>query len=135
MNKVVRALILVLFVIGVAASVASCLQAEGQRCQVTDDCEGVLICCVRDDTASRIAGGICTQPNKCELVIPDVGVIDAAASDAGADSDASDATSSDVDPDTEPDTTTDMQQPDTVSDAGADDATPDTTPDTSSDAV
>lgn len=130
MNKVVRALILVLFVIGVAASVASCLQAEGQRCQVTDDCEGVLICCVRDDTASRIAGGICTQPTKCELISPDVGVIDAAASDAGADSDASDATSADVDPDTTPDV-----EPDAASDAPAGDATPDTTPDTSSDAV
>lgn len=126
MNKVVRPLILVMFVVGVTASVASCLQAEGERCQVTDDCQGELICCVRDDTASRIAGGICTQPNKCELVSPDQGVIDAAPSDAGADAE-SDATSSDADPDTQPDTID--AAADTVDDAVADDATSDTTPD------
>ena len=124
MKKVVRSLILVLFVLGVTASVASCLQAEGERCQVTDDCEGELICCVREDTASRIAGGICTPPNKCELVSPDLGVVDAAPSDAGADSDATDATSSDADPDTATDATTDVQ-PDAASDAPAGDATSD----------
>ena len=127
MKKVVHLLLLVLFVLGVAASVASCLQAEGERCQVTDDCEGELICCVRDDTASRIAGGICTQPNKCELVSPDVGVIDAAPSDAGADSDASDASPSDADPDVAPDTTPDLEPdaPDDATSDAPDDATPD----------
>jgi hypothetical protein len=128
MKKAVRPLLIVLFVLGLSASIASCMQSEGDRCQLTGDCGGDLICCVRDDIASRIGGGICTPSNKCELVRPDAGVrdaqTDAGADDASEDLAASDVASSDVTPDTEPDAASDVV-PDTT-DAGSD-AVPDTT--------
>ena len=88
MKTVIRHLPVVLLALGASSLVASCLQSEGERCQVTADCAGDLVCCVRDDAVSRMTGGICTLPNKCELDLADSGVSDSS-TDAGTEEDAS----------------------------------------------
>lgn len=58
MKRLIAAMFITsLFVFGL---VASCKQGEGERCQVTDDCESPLVCaqatqtCADNDTSSGI---------------------------------------------------------------------------------
>ncbi|MCB9557537.1 MAG: hypothetical protein H6707_15625 [Deltaproteobacteria bacterium] len=57
----------------------ACRQSEGDRCQVTSDCEGDLICCVRPE--ERRLGGTCQLQRRCELTRTDAGPTDASTRD------------------------------------------------------
>ena len=93
-----------------------CRQAEGDRCQLDDDCSSELICCVDvSDQAAVIAGGTCQLQDKCELV----------RSDAGADGGPADLAARDTTSDTSDMSAIDAARDTTASDGLTEDGQPD----------
>ena len=107
--------------------VSGCRQTEDERCQVQDDCEPELVCCVRDNTEAKIIGGVCKPANRCELDLTDAGVdagsTDGSASDQGTGSDALPSDSAAAD--SASDVAVDVSVQDATSDVSPADMSPD----------
>jgi hypothetical protein len=51
-----------------------CKQKQGDRCQMTSDCEDTLVCCV--NSGQVVLGGLCYPQDKCGTIAADSGVKD-----------------------------------------------------------
>jgi len=75
-SRLLRALALLSLVLASAAGIAACKQGEGQRCQVTEDCDDNLVCNQATKQCSTSTGG------GIDATVPDGPPADAAEIDA-----------------------------------------------------
>lgn len=121
------------FVAGLSLLAIGCKQAEGEPCDVNEDCGSGLVCSCRLDVRAGVRG-MCVpegSPDICPEIRPDAGTADAGdpgaldsgASDSGASDAAADGGPEDAGADGGPeDAGTDAGPEDAGTDAGADDA-------------
>jgi len=58
----------------VLALLSGCKQKQGDRCQMTSDCEDNLVCCVSGSQV--VTGGLCYPQEKCGAITVDGGTKD-----------------------------------------------------------